>query len=63
MSKALGTDEADMLCYHYLEGESLASIARRYAPEQANLSSWCERRIVWVCRQIDKVGIANLVSS
>ena len=63
VAKAIGTDDADMMSYHFLEGESLASIARRYDQEQANLSSWCERRIAWTCRQIDSIGIRALVNT
>lgn len=63
VAKALGTDDADMLCFHYLQGESWASIARRYEPETSNLTVWCQRRAKWVCKQIDRIGMETLADS
>lgn len=63
VAKAIGTDEADMLCFHYLQGEGWASIARRYNPDATNLTDWCKRRAVWACRQIDKIGMESLADS
>ena len=63
LAKATGTDDADMLCFHYLQGESWASIARRYEPETANLTVWCQRRAKWACRKIDRIGMDNLADS
>lgn len=56
-------DEADMLCFHYLQGESWASIARRYEPETSNLTVWCKYRAKMACRQIDRIGIDALADS
>jgi len=63
VAKAVGTDDADMLCYHYLQGESWASIARRFEPETSNLTVWCQRRAAWVCKQIDRIGMPTLAES
>lgn len=63
LAKATCTDDADMLCYHYLQGESWASIARRYEPETSNLTVWCQRRAAGVCKQIDRIGMPTLADS
>ena len=63
VSKAIGTDEADMLCYHYLQGESWARVARRFEPDTSNLTVWCQRRAAWVCRRIDGIGMDRLADS
>ena len=63
IAKATCTDDADMLCFHYLQGESWASIARRYNPLSSNLSLWCKRHAAKVCREIDKLGMRNLADS
>lgn len=63
LAKATCTDDADMLCFHYLEGESWSSIARRYEIEDANLTRWCQRRAVKVCRVIDRIGMDALADS
>lgn len=63
LAKATCTDDADMLCYHYLQGESWASIARSYEPETSNLTVWCKRRAKWACLQIDKIGMESLADS
>lgn len=56
-------EEADMLCLHYLQGESWASIARRYEPDTSNLTVWCQRRVRLACRQIDRIGMDELADS
>ena len=61
VAKAIGTDEADMLCFHYLQGESWASIAKRYEPVTSNLTMWCKYRAEWTCRQIDRIGMETLI--
>lgn len=63
LAKATCTDDADMLCFHYLQGESWASIARRYEIEDANLTRWCQRRAVKTCRLIDRIGMDALADS
>lgn len=63
IAKATCTDDADMLCYHYLQGESWASIARRYNPASSNLSLWCKRHAAKVCREIDRLGMRSLADS
>ena len=63
LARATSTDDADMLCFHYLQGESWASIARRFEVEDANLTRWCQRRAVRVCREIDRIGMDTLADS
>lgn len=63
VAKALGTDDADMLCYHYLQGESWASIGRRFEPDASNLTVWCQRKAKQVCKQIDRMGMDALADS
>lgn len=63
LAREVGIDEADMLCFHYLEGETWASIARRYDPETSNLTVWCKRRAAWACRRIDEIGMEVLAES
>ena len=63
VAKALGTDDADMLCFHYLQGESWASIGRRFEPDASNLTVWCQRKAKQVCRQIDRIGMDALADS
>ena len=63
LAKALGTDDADMLCFHYLQGESWASIGRRYNPDASNLTVWCQRKAKQVCKQIDRIGMDALADS
>lgn len=63
LAKATCTDDADMLLFHYCQGESWASIARRYEIEDANLTRWCQRRAVKVCRVIDRIGMDALADS
>lgn len=63
VAKALGTDDADMLCYHYLQGESWASIGRRFEPDASNLTVWCQRKAKQVCKQIDRIGMDALADS
>lgn len=63
LARATNTDDADMLCFHYLQGESWASIARRFEPETSNLTVWCKRRAAWACKQIDRIGMDTLADS
>ena len=63
LAKATCTDDADMLRFHYLQGETWASIARRYEPETTNLTVWCKHRAKWSCRQIDRIGMDVLADS
>ena len=63
LARAASTDDADMLCYHYLQGESWASIARRYEPETSNLTVWCKRRAQLICKEIDRIGMDALVDT
>lgn len=63
VAKAVGTDEADMLCFHYLQGESWASIGRRFEPDASNLTVWCQRKAKQVCKQIDHIGMDALADS
>ena len=63
VAKALGTDEADMLCFHYLQGESWASIGRRFEPDASNLTVWCQRKAKQACKQIDRIGMDALADS
>ena len=63
LAKETCTDDADLLCFHYCQGESWASIARRYEIEDANLTRWCQRRAVKVCRVIDRIGMDALADS
>ena len=63
LAKATCTDDAVMLLFHYCPGESWASIARRYEIEDANLTRWCQRRAVKVCRVIDRIGMDALAES
>lgn len=63
LAKVTCTDDADMLCFHYLQGESWASIARRYEPETSNLTVWCKRRAKQVCKTIDRIGMDTLANS
>lgn len=63
VAKAIGTDDADMLCFHYLQGASWASIGRLYNPDAANLTTWCKRRAAMVCRRMDQIGMDRLADS
>lgn len=63
LAKETCTDDADLLCFHYCQGESWASIARRYEIEDANLTRWCQRKAVKVCRLIDRIGMDTLADS
>ena len=63
LARETSTDDADMLCFHYLQNESWASIARRYEPETSNLTVWCKRRAKWACKQIDRIGMDTLADS
>lgn len=63
VAKAVGTDDADMLCYHYLQGESWASIGRRFEPDASNLTVWCQRKAKQACKQIDRIGMETLADS
>lgn len=63
LAKATCTDDADMLCFHYLQGESWASIGRRYNPDASNLTVWCKRKAKQVCKQIDRIGMDALADS
>lgn len=63
VAKALGTDDADMLCFHYLQGESWASIGRRFEPDASNLTVWCQRKAKQACKQIDRIGMDALADS
>jgi hypothetical protein len=63
LARATCTDDADMLCFHYLQGESWASIGRRYNPDASNLTVWCKRRAAWACRKIDEIGMEVLAES
>lgn len=63
VAKAVGTDEADMLCFHYCQGESWASIGRRFEPDASNLTVWCKRKAKQVCKQIDRIGMEALAES
>lgn len=63
LAKAACTDDADMLCFHYLQGESWASIGRRYNPDASNLTVWCQRKAKQVCKQIDRIGMDALADS
>jgi hypothetical protein len=63
VAKAIGHDEADILCFHYLQGEAWSSIAKRYDPDTTNLTMWCKYRAHWTCRQIDRLGMDALADS
>lgn len=63
VAKALGTDDADMLRFHYLQGESWASIGRRFEPDASNLTVWCQRKAKQVCKHIDRIGMDALADS
>lgn len=63
LARAASTDDADMLCYHYLQGESWASIGRRFEPDASNLTVWCQRKAKQVCKQIDRIGMDALADS
>lgn len=63
LARATCTDDADMLCFHYLRGESWASIGRRFNPEYENLTVWCKRKAKAACRQIDRIGMDALADS
>lgn len=63
VARALGTDDADMLRFHYLQGESWASIGRRFEPDASNLTVWCQRKARQACKQIDRIGMDALADS
>ena len=63
LAKATSSDDADILCFHYLQGESWASIARRYEPETTNLTVWCQCQARRACRVIDRIGVEVLIDS
>ena len=63
IAKVMGTDDADMLCFHYCQGEGWASIARRFEPETSNLTVWCKNRARLICRTIDRIGMDELADS
>ena len=63
LAKATCTDDADMLRFHYLQGESWASIGRRYNPEYGNLTVWCKRKAATICKTIDRIGMDVLIDS
>ena len=63
VAKRIGTDEADMLLRHYLQGESWASIARSFGASARNLTDWCKCHARSVCRRIDRIGMDTLADS
>ena len=63
LARATSTDDADMLRYHYLQGEGWASIARRFDADSTNLTVWCKSRAKRACRQIDRIGMDVLADS
>lgn len=63
VAKAIGTDEADMLCFHYCQGESWASLGRRYNPDDPWPTQWCKRYAIRICRDIDRIGLDKLADS
>lgn len=54
---------ADILLLHYLQGKSWASIAREFDPETTNLTVWCKNRAAKACRDIDRLGMDELINS
>lgn len=63
LAKVTCTDDADMLCFHYLQGESWASIGRRFDPDTKNLTVWCKRKAKVACRKIDQIGMDALAET
>ena len=63
VAKKIGTDEADMLLFHYCQGISWAVIAKAFDPDTPNLTMWCKRRAYHVCRMIDRIGMETLADS
>ena len=63
LAKVTSLEDADMLCFRYLQDESWASIARRFEPETSNLTVWCQRRAKVACRVIDRIGMDTLADS
>ena len=63
LAKATCTDDADVLCFHYLQGESWASIGKRYDVESSNLTVWAKTRARRAFRAIDRIGMDVLADS
>ena len=63
VAKRVGTDEADMLLFHYCQGVSWAAIAKAFDPDTPNLTMWCKRKAIRVCREIDRIGMDALADS
>lgn len=63
LARATSTDDADVLRYHYLQGEGWASITRRFDVESTNLSVWSKCRARKACRDIDRIGMDALMET
>lgn len=63
LAKATCTDDADVLCFHYLQGESWTSISKRYEVESSNLTVWAKTRARRAFRAIDRIGMDTLADS
>lgn len=63
LANATCTDDADVLCFHYLQGESWASIGKRYDVESSNLTVWAKTRARRAFRAIDRIGMDTLADS
>lgn len=63
IARVRSTDDADILCFHYLQGESWASVGRRYKPDDANVTVWCQRQAAKTCADIDRIGFYALANS
>ena len=63
VSRAIGFNEADMLCFHYLQGMSWANIAKLFEVEDRHPARWCQRWAERTLRRMDRYGLDRLADS
>lgn len=64
LAKASCSDDADILCCHYLQGMGWAEIAKEIVkPCVEYPDKWCRMRAVRACRKIDRIGMDSLADS
>ena len=64
LAKAKCTDDADILCCHYLQGMGWAKIAEQVVkPDTEWPTQWCMQRAKRAMNYIDRVGVDALLDS
>ena len=64
LARATCSDDADILCCHYLQGMGWAEIAKEVVkPDVEYPDDWCRMRAVRACRRIDRIGMDALADS